>query len=63
MVYGQTAFNRIVNAPLKGRATEKRSQPNGFCAFFFRHIFAVAKSLRLFSSQPQKRHLQPDYTK
>jgi hypothetical protein len=42
-----------------GRATEKRSQPNGYCAFFFPHIFAVAKSLRLFSSQPQKRHLQP----
>jgi hypothetical protein len=30
------------------------------CAFFLRHIFAVAGNLRFPLSQPQKRHMQPE---
>jgi hypothetical protein len=30
------------------------------CAFFLRHIFAVAGNLRFPLSQPQKRHIQPE---
>jgi hypothetical protein len=32
----------------------------GLCAFFLRHIFAVAGMLRIPLSQPQKRHIQPE---
>jgi len=42
------------------RATKKRSRANALCAFFLRHIFAVAGTLRVPLSQPQKRHIQPE---
>jgi len=42
------------------RATQKRSRACALCAFLFRHIFAVAGTLRVPLSQPQKRHIQPE---
>jgi hypothetical protein len=42
------------------RATQKRSRACALCAFLFRHIFAVAGTLRVPLSQPQKRHIPPE---
>ena len=42
------------------RATKKPSRANALCGFFLRHIFAVAGTLRIPLSQPQKRHIQPE---
>ena len=39
------------------RATQKSSRACALCAFLFRHIFAIAGTLRVPSSQPQKRHI------
>jgi hypothetical protein len=41
------------------RATKNRSRACALCAVFLRHIFAVAGTLRVPLSQPQKRHIQP----
>jgi len=41
-------------------ATQKRSRAYALCAFLFHHIFAVAGTLRVPLSQPQKRHIQPE---
>jgi hypothetical protein len=62
MEYGRTSYNRTVyaagaKAPL---AYEKTQSACGLCAFFRRHIFAVAGNLRFPLSQPQKRHIQPE---
>jgi len=45
---------------MAARATQKRSRACALCAFLFRHIFAVAGTLRVPLSQPQKRHIQPE---
>ena len=42
------------------RATKNSSRANALCAIFFRHIFAVAGTLRVPLSQPQKRRIQPE---
>ena len=54
-----TAHNRIVYAspPSAARATKNRSRAYALCAVFLRHIFAVAGTLRVPLSQPQKRHI------
>jgi hypothetical protein len=41
----KTAFNVIVNAPLKGRATQNPSRRKRLWGILFRHIFAVAGTL------------------
>jgi hypothetical protein len=58
----QTAHNRTVYAspPVGGSGYEKTQSACGLCAFFLRHIFAVAGNLRFPLSQPQKRHIQPE---
>ena len=42
------------------RATKNRSRARALCAVILRHIFAVAGTLRVLLSQPQKRHIQPE---
>jgi hypothetical protein len=42
------------------RATKNRSRANALYAVFLRHIFAVAGTLRVPLSQPQKRRIQPE---
>jgi hypothetical protein len=42
------------------RATKKPSRACALGGFFLRHIFAVAGTLRVPLSQPQKRHIQPE---
>jgi hypothetical protein len=56
------SLNRSVYAspPLAARATQKRSRAYALCTFLFRHIFAVAGTLRVLLSQPQKRHIPPE---
>jgi len=56
------ALNRSVYAspPSAARATQKRSRACALCTFLFRHIFAVAGTLRVPLSQPQKRHIPPE---
>jgi hypothetical protein len=57
----KTAHNKSVSAsPLRGSAYEKMQPRYALCAFFHRHIFAVAGNLRFPLSQPQKRHIQPE---
>jgi hypothetical protein len=62
MVYGGTAHNRTVYAspPVGGSGYEKTQSAYGRCAFFLRHIFAVAGNLRFPLLQPQKRRIQPE---
>jgi hypothetical protein len=62
MVYATTSYNRTVYAApaVAGLAYEKTQSACGLCAFFLRHIFAVAGNLRFPLSQPQKRHIQPE---
>jgi hypothetical protein len=62
MVYASTSHNRTVYAApaVAGLAGEKTQSACGLCAFFLRHIFAVAGMLRIPLSQPQKRHIQPE---
>jgi hypothetical protein len=57
-----TAHNRSVYAspPVGGSGYEKPQSAYGLCAVFLRHIFAVAGTLRVPLSQPQKRHIQPE---
>jgi len=50
----------MLRRPTAARATQKRSRACALCAFLFRHIFAVAGTLRVPLSQPQKRHIQPE---
>jgi hypothetical protein len=46
------------------RAEKNHSRACALCAVFLRHIFAVARTLRVPLSQPQKYHIQPErYTK
>jgi hypothetical protein len=56
------SLNRSVYAspPSAARATQKRSRAYALCTFLFRHIFAVAGTLRVPLSQPQKRHIPPE---
>jgi hypothetical protein len=42
------------------RATKNRSRANALCAVFRSHIFAVAGTLHVPLSQPQKRRIQPE---
>jgi hypothetical protein len=61
MMYAPTSYNRSVYAspPVGGSGYEKPQSAYGLCAVFLRHIFAVAGTLRVPLSQPQKRHIQP----
>jgi hypothetical protein len=61
MVYGTTAYNRTVTAspPYGGSGYTKPCSGFALCTVLFRHIFAVAGTLRVPLSQPQKRQLQP----
>jgi hypothetical protein len=43
-----------------GSGYEKPQSAYALCAVFLRHIFAVAGTLRVPLSQPQKRHIQPE---
>jgi hypothetical protein len=43
-----------------GLGYEKPQSGYALCAVFLRHIFAVAGTLRVPLSQPQKRHIQPE---
>jgi hypothetical protein len=62
MGYARTAYNRSVYASgaVAPSGYEKPQSACGLCAFFLRHIFAVAGNLRFPLSQPQKRHIQPE---
>jgi hypothetical protein len=62
MVYAHTAYNRTVTAspPVGGSGYEKTQSGYALCGFFCSHIFAVAGTLRVPLSQPQKRQLQPE---
>ena len=62
VVYARTSPNRIVYAspPYGGSGCEKPQSGYALCAVFLRHIFAVAGTLRVPLSQPQKRHIQPE---
>ena len=42
------------------RATQNTSRAYALCGVLLRHIFAVAGTLRVPLSQPQKRHIQPE---
>jgi len=42
------------------RATQNTSRACALCGILLRHIFAVAGTLRVPSSQPQKLHIQPE---
>jgi hypothetical protein len=59
---GQTAHNRSVCAspPYGGSGYEKPQSGHALYAVFLRHIFAVAGTLRVPLSQPQKRRIQPE---
>ncbi|GHU59696.1 hypothetical protein FACS189444_5450 [Spirochaetia bacterium] len=55
---GGTAHNiRYTLRRGSGLAYEKTQSAYGLCAFFLRHIFAVAGNLRFPLSQPQKRRI------
>jgi hypothetical protein len=43
-----------------GSGYEKPQSGYALCVVFLRHIFAVAGTLRVPLSQPQKRHIQPE---
>ncbi|GHU11166.1 hypothetical protein FACS1894151_10810 [Spirochaetia bacterium] len=62
MEYGYTAHNRIVYAApaVAGLASIKPQSGCALCAVLFQHIFAVAGTLRVPLSQPQKRRIQPE---
>jgi hypothetical protein len=62
MVYGSTAHNRTVYASgaVAPSGYEKPQSAYGLYGVFLRHIFAVAGTLRVPLSQPQKRHIQPE---
>jgi hypothetical protein len=62
MEYAPTSYNRTVYAspPVGGSGYEKPQSAYGLCGIFLRHIFAVAGTLRVPLSQPQKRHIQPE---
>ncbi|GHT70914.1 hypothetical protein FACS1894110_23170 [Spirochaetia bacterium] len=58
MGYAQTAHNiRYTLRRGSGLAYEKTQSGYALCAFFLRHIFAVAGNLRFPLSQPQKRRI------
>jgi hypothetical protein len=58
MVYAPTAPNiRYTLRRSSGLASEKPQSAYGLCAFFLRHIFAVAGMLRIPLSQLQKRRI------
>jgi hypothetical protein len=50
----------MLRRPLGGSGYEKPQSAYGLCVVFLRHIFAVAGTLRVPLSQPQKRHIQPE---
>ena len=62
MEYGGTSHNRSVYASgaVAPLGYEKPQSAYGLYAVFLRHIFAVAGTLRVPLSQPQKRHIQPE---
>jgi hypothetical protein len=61
MVYAPTSHNiRYTLHRSSGLAYEKTQSAYGLCAFFLRHIFAVAGNLRVPLSGLQKRHIQPE---
>jgi len=55
-ITGLYALRRLSAA----RATQKCSRAYALCAFLLRHIFAVAGTLCVPLSQPQKRRIQPE---
>ena len=59
MEYGQTAHNTryTLRRHTAARVTKKPSRACAFGGFFLRHIFAVAGTLRVPLSQPQKRRI------
>jgi hypothetical protein len=61
MEYAPTSHNRSVYAPLPSVAPGFRSPRSAApSTAHFTHIFAVAGTLRVPLSQPQKRHIQPE---
>jgi hypothetical protein len=59
MENGATAHNKryTLRRRRAARATKKPSRAYALCGFFLRHIFAVAGTLRVPLSQPQKRRI------
>ena len=59
MEYGRTTHNTryTLRRLAAARATKKPSRANALGGFFLRHIFAVAGTLRVPLSQPQKRRI------
>jgi len=55
----QTAYNTryTLHCLTAARATKKTSRANALGGFFLRHIFAIAGTLRVPLSQPQKRRI------